>query len=314
MYHNLVSIIIPIYNRGHLIRETLDSILAQTYSNWECIVVDDGSTDNTSDVLAEYVKKDIRFQYYDRPKEKIKGPNSCRNYGFELSKGDYVKWFDSDDLMYINLLENQIKVINNNVQGIVCKLVCYDFKNNKLLRENKIYSDTLIEDYLVGNVSFYISGPLWKRSFLNKQNKLFDDHITNLDDWDFNLRMLYQQPYIIYLDEPLIKYRMHSSSLSHEIGKFNFKEIQSEFKAREKHLKLIKENKLANPKIIECYIKNRYKVLLRSSLIHNHKIKFYLLRKLLYKQIISFDAKNFVTTFFAFIIFLIFGKGYKLLK
>ena len=64
MHTPLVSIIIPAYNRAHLIGETLDSVLAQTYINWECIVIDDGSNDNTSELLAEYCKKDNRFQYH----------------------------------------------------------------------------------------------------------------------------------------------------------------------------------------------------------------------------------------------------------
>src|SRR5690554_5799485 len=96
----LVSIIIPTFNRAHLIGETLDSVLAQTYHNWECIVVDDGSTDNTDEVMAEYIAKDARFQYHHRPAVKSKGANACRNYGFEKSKGAYIQWFDSDDLMH----------------------------------------------------------------------------------------------------------------------------------------------------------------------------------------------------------------------
>ena len=67
----LVSIIIPTYNRAHLIGETLDSVLAQTYQNWECIIVDDGSSDNTDDVVNDYVKKDPRFKYYYRPDEHL---------------------------------------------------------------------------------------------------------------------------------------------------------------------------------------------------------------------------------------------------
>ena len=73
---SLISIIIPTYNRAHLISETLDSILAQTYLNWECIVVDDGSTDTTADVMREYIKKNSRFQYHQRPDNRKKGPNS----------------------------------------------------------------------------------------------------------------------------------------------------------------------------------------------------------------------------------------------
>jgi glycosyltransferase involved in cell wall biosynthesis len=97
----IVSIIIPTYNRAHLIGETLDSVLAQTYTNWECIIVDDGSTDNTDEVVEEYVKKDSRFKYYHRPDEHLPGGNGARNYGFKMSKGEYVNWLDSDDLYKI---------------------------------------------------------------------------------------------------------------------------------------------------------------------------------------------------------------------
>jgi glycosyltransferase involved in cell wall biosynthesis len=92
----LVSIIIPTYNRAHLISETLDSVLAQTYKNWECIIVDDGSNDNTDEVVSEYVKKNNRFKFYHRPDEHLPGGNGARNYGFKMSKGEYVNWLDDD--------------------------------------------------------------------------------------------------------------------------------------------------------------------------------------------------------------------------
>ncbi len=78
----IIIIIIPTYNRAHLIGETLDSILAQTYTNWECIVVDDGSTDETDSLLAAYCAKDKRFQYQHRLSDRPKGANACRNYRF----------------------------------------------------------------------------------------------------------------------------------------------------------------------------------------------------------------------------------------
>ncbi|MGZ0017461.1 glycosyltransferase family 2 protein [Yeosuana sp. AK3] len=77
-----------------LIGKTLDSVLAQTYTNWECIVVDDGSKDGTEQLLYEYCKKDSRFQYFQRTKDRPKGANACRNYGVELSRGAYINWFD----------------------------------------------------------------------------------------------------------------------------------------------------------------------------------------------------------------------------
>ena len=78
---DLVSIIIPTYNREHLIGETLNSIIAQTHTNWECIVVDDGSTDNTEEVLKNYKEKDKRFIFLKRPDNLPKGANTCRNIG-----------------------------------------------------------------------------------------------------------------------------------------------------------------------------------------------------------------------------------------
>ena len=311
---SLISIIIPTYNRAHLIGETLDSILAQTYSNWECIVVDDGSTDTTAEVMREYVKKDSRFQYHQRAENKLKGPNSCRNYGFELSKGEYVKWFDSDDVMLPTLLEKQILPFVDNVEMSVCKLSYFDFEKRISIRENMIFSNNLIEDYLIGNVTFYISGPLWKRSFLEKQNQLFDESLTNLDDWDFNLRMLYQKPNITYSNEVLILYRVHGDSLSQEINKLNFKEIKSELEARRKHLKLLKINKLASPSVLQHYIKGRYKFIFREAMIKKDKNKYYYLKMLVVSQLEMLDFRGFFKTIFGFIVFSFFNKGYKLLK
>lgn len=95
----LVSIIIPTYNRADLIGETLDSILAQTHKNWEAIVVDDGSSDTTDTLMETYMQKDVRIQYFKRPSKFPKGGNVCRNIGLENMKGDFVVFFDSDDLM-----------------------------------------------------------------------------------------------------------------------------------------------------------------------------------------------------------------------
>src|SRR5690606_32106120 len=104
----LVSVIIPTYNRAHLISETLDSILAQSYTHWECIVVDDGSTDDSQRVFDSYANKDSRFQFLKRPNTKPKGANTCRNIGLGTAKGEYIVFFDSDDLMTVDHLEVKI--------------------------------------------------------------------------------------------------------------------------------------------------------------------------------------------------------------
>lgn len=312
--NTLISIIIPTYNRAHLIGETLNSILMQTYTNWECIIIDDGSTDDTADIIKKYTDKDARFQYHQRPLERIKGPNSCRNYGFELSTGYFIKWFDSDDIMYPYLLEKQLDSLKKNEDMSVCQLEYFNFEENISNKYNIIYSKNLIEDYLIGKISFFTFIPTWKRSFLNKQKELFDETITNLDDWDFNLRMLYAKPSIVYINEPLIQYRIHENSLSKEINKLNFEEIKSEFRAREKHILLLKNNKIVDCKILQKFIVKRYKSILRDALLINHPKKGYFFKMLLGYQIRLFDFVSAIKTFSGFLSYSIFKKGYTLLK
>lgn len=114
----LISIIIPTYNRGNFLGETLDSVIAQTFQNWECIVVDDGSTDFTNELLEFYCERDPRITYHLRPKNRIKGANTCRNYGFELSKGEYIQFLDSDDLISTNKLEEQVILLENSENAL----------------------------------------------------------------------------------------------------------------------------------------------------------------------------------------------------
>ena len=102
------SIIIPTYNRGKRISKSINSIINQSFKHWECIIVDDGSTDKTVAVINKYIKEDTRFSIYKRPTQLPKGANACRNYGFKQSKGNYIQFFDSDDLMLSNCLEARV--------------------------------------------------------------------------------------------------------------------------------------------------------------------------------------------------------------
>lgn len=95
----LISILIPNFNKGAYVQETLDSVLFQTYINWECIIVDDHSTDNSWKKIEEYVKMDSRFKAFKRPDNLQKGGNTCRNYALHLSKGDLILFLDSDDVL-----------------------------------------------------------------------------------------------------------------------------------------------------------------------------------------------------------------------
>lgn len=100
------SIVIPTYNRASTISRTLDSVLSQTFQNWECLVVDDFSVDNTKNIVEIYCARDKRFHYLTN--EVIKGAQGARNTGILHAKGDYVSFLDSDDKWAPNMLQNQM--------------------------------------------------------------------------------------------------------------------------------------------------------------------------------------------------------------
>lgn len=104
---SLVSIIIPCYNYGWLLAETLDSVLAQTYQQWECIVIDDGSTDTTRTVAESYQRRDARFRYAYQANA---GMSAARNRGLALAQGDYIQFLDADDLLAAPKLATQAQL------------------------------------------------------------------------------------------------------------------------------------------------------------------------------------------------------------
>lgn len=100
-----VSVIVPSYNYGRLISETLDSVLSQTYRDWECIIVDDGSTDNTRQVVERYVRRDDRFKYIH---QENKGPAGAKNRGILNASGEYIQLLDADDLLHPGKIRLQL--------------------------------------------------------------------------------------------------------------------------------------------------------------------------------------------------------------
>lgn len=112
----LISIIIPNYNYAHLIVETLESVKAQTYTHFECIIVDDGSTDNSVEVITNWIKDDNRFMLLQKTNG---GLPSTRNEGLKIAKGDWIALLDADDLWTSDKLQNQINVIEQNIVDVV---------------------------------------------------------------------------------------------------------------------------------------------------------------------------------------------------
>lgn len=237
----MISIIIPIYNRAHLIEETLQSIKVQTYTNWECIIVDDGSTDTTVDITKKLIKEDSRFQFYTRPLDLKKGPSSCRNYAITKMKGKYIQFFDSDDLMHPEHLQFKIEAIKDN-DFVVCQLQEFtgafdpDLFNITIQLEIK-FSQNVFEDFATGAFPMMMVAPLWKMSSLKPYLPIREDlHI--LEDHELYARALFEDKTYTIVNQPLVFYRVGSSSSTNSFYTNVAYGLKSYFEAKQTVLRL----------------------------------------------------------------------------
>ncbi|WP_396148812.1 glycosyltransferase family 2 protein [Flavobacterium sp.] len=306
----LVSIIIPTYNRANLIIQTLESIRNQTYREFECLIIDDGSDDNTEEVVQLFINADNRFQFLERPSNKIKGPNSCRNYGFEKARGEFIYFFDSDDFLKPHALETYINGFNPESDGVLAQVERVDRITGILQDINSIDSENLIEDYFLNKVSYFVCGILWRKPFLDNQPELFDEAIGHHDEWDFNLRMIYAKARIVKIYQPLVVYYQHQHSFKKEIQKANDIQIESAIKARYKHLKILAEQNPDNEKIFLKHIADYHKKTVRNKLIahQNNWFVYYKKACVLYLRINSFTP--LLKMSYGVVSYSLFNKGY----
>lgn len=213
----VVSIIIPLYNRESLIVETLDSITAQSFEQWECIVVDDHSTDRSVEVVGTYAKSDPRIKVFNRPDHLKKGANACRNYGLSKAKGSYIQWFDSDDLMLPNMLSSKLATFKETYDFVACKFGTFKQGLDKVEIPKFELNKGLIPDYLCGDIPVNTPMVLWKRTIVERE--MFNENLTRAQELDFISRVfISKNPRGMLLDKNLIRVREHKASIT---GNYN---------------------------------------------------------------------------------------------
>ena len=201
-----VSVIIPTYNNGKYICEAIDSIFAQTYSDYEIIVIDDGSTDNTKEIIERFSGR-LRYIY-----KKNGGISSARNAGIHASKGKYLAFLDADDVWLPEILEKQIKVLEKNTKvGLV-------YTAKYMMDETGRLTGDVRPHYPARNTNELFKGRIICMSVLAKKDTIikagmFDEEMPNLEDLDLWLRVA-KSSEIKFIDQPLIKYRLHSNNAS----------------------------------------------------------------------------------------------------
>ncbi|TQD33811.1 glycosyltransferase family 2 protein [Haloflavibacter putidus] len=190
--HPLVSIIIPTLNRADLIAETLGSIKEQEYQNWECIIIDDGSTDNTIEVVKAFSKEDKRFSVFSRPANYAPGGNGARNYGFRKSQGTYIQWFDSDDIMLSTKLAEEVKTLEkHNLDFVISSGYSADNKLQNLKEKHLDVGQDLYVNYTTWKSKIFLPSICFKSTFIRKY-KLFNEKLLRGQENEFFSRVFYK--------------------------------------------------------------------------------------------------------------------------
>jgi len=214
----LISIITPMYNAEKYIQETIESVLAQTYTNWEMIIVDNCSTDKSKEIVQNFITQDHRIQLIELDRNSG-GPAHPRNIGIEHAKGEYIAFLDADDVWLKDKLKKQIRYIMNAKCDIVQTFanaidtqskIIGKLNNQKIYNKLKYFCSDLTILYFSNYIN--INTVLMKKDMSIKFRE--DKYLIALEDWMFWIEHLYNNKKISLLNETLINYRIDMNSLS----------------------------------------------------------------------------------------------------
>lgn len=201
-----ISVIVPCYNQAEYLPETLQSVLEQDYSNWECIIVDDGSTDNSRKIAGQWVEKDNRFKCFYKENT---GVSDTRNYGIRQALGEYILPLDGDDKISPTYINEALKIFGQNpdIKLIYSDIILFGAKDQKLILTEYEYKKMFLENQIS------VSAIFRKADFLQT-----DGYNTNmvdgLEDWDFWLSFLKESDKVVKLKNFHLFYRIKDISRS----------------------------------------------------------------------------------------------------
>lgn len=209
MKDNLVSVIIPTYNSEKYIEETLNSVLNQTYREFEIIIIDDCSKDNTFEIVKEYEKKYSNIVCLKQ--EQNKGVAEARNRGIKKSRGRYIAFLDSDDLWYEKKLEKQLKLMKEKRVFFSYTAIEMIDEEGKILKEKREVKEEIDYNFLLRNTMIATSTVILDSLEIKQLNFNKD---RGAEDYALWLKLLKKYGKAYGINEVLIKYRIRKKSLS----------------------------------------------------------------------------------------------------
>jgi glycosyltransferase involved in cell wall biosynthesis len=211
-----VTIIMATFNREKFILETLLSVQKQTFLNWECLIIDDGGTDNTRAIIEPLLEQDDRFQYLQRPNKYLKGLPGCRNYGLDLAKGDYIIFFDDDDIAHpqnlelcvLELMATDISFCRY-IRNVFFEEFDYTFNYSKVY--TSFYIDKKdVEKMLKNELPFNSCAVMWKVACFEKNR--FVESLMYAEEWELYSRIVSSGYSGISIEKCLFYGRKHLNS------------------------------------------------------------------------------------------------------
>ncbi len=201
--HPVISVVIPCYNQGMFIAETLDAVISQTFQAWEAIVVDDGSTDNLKEVIQSYLDREPRLHYVYQPNG---GVSKARNHGISLSKGTYILPLDGDDTIAPTYLEKAVTYLDSHPECTLfyCHADLFSDSNEDWGIEYKSYESLLLFNCI------FCSSVFRKADFL-RIGGYDESFLTGFEDWEFYIRLLADEGIVYQHADILFHYRQHNN-------------------------------------------------------------------------------------------------------
>jgi len=210
-----ISVIIPTYNRSHVIRNALETVRLQSYTNWECLIIDDGSTDTSEEIITKYIKSDNRFKFISRTNSRKKGAATCRNIGLENATGQFIQFLDSDDVMAPNKFETHINRLKNEPLGTLatCRygILKPSFSNPKIFKGLKTFRDhknplDLLKTFAENFTYFPLHAYLIPRTVTETVGK-WNEELTVNDDGEYFTRIILNSSQISFCNETYVLYK-----------------------------------------------------------------------------------------------------------
>lgn len=237
----MISIIIPIFNAEKYIERCLDSVQQQTYKNYECLLIDDGSTDRSAEICKKLAEQDTRFKYYYKENS---GVSSTRNYGLGKATGQYITFIDSDDFVEPNMLQLFVSGLTENDADMVQVGFTHSMEKIGIVEMsnvNILLKEEIMGTYFSSKEKMYpcVCGGFFVRDKISKL--CFNENLKYGEDFLFLANYLYQCNKVVVIDSPTYHYVLNESSATQSKNKNTLKKVKDTIESLEHAYELCDE-------------------------------------------------------------------------